>query len=127
MHARRSTCPDPLKSGKSHSFQIQKFQTVLSQSTVNTDTKSSSLSTVSSPAISTSMRYFHLHRSVSFFFFLHFLLYFLSFLFSAEMDFRGMKRKQLQALCKQHGVPANSTNLEMADRLSLFFKVWSLP
>lgn len=60
-------------------------------------------------------------------FFLHFLLYFLSFLFSAEMDFRGMKRKQLQALCKQHGVPANSTNLEMADRLSLFFKVWSLP
>ncbi|RVW48825.1 hypothetical protein CK203_103543 [Vitis vinifera] len=38
------------------------------------------------------------------------------------MDFRGMKRKQLQALCKQHGVPANSTNLEMADRLSLFFK-----
>lgn len=33
-----------------------------------------------------------------------------------------MKRKQLQALCKQHGVPANSTNLEMADRLSLFFK-----
>ena len=127
MHARRSTCPDPLESGKNHSFQIQNFQTVLSQSTVNTDTKSSSLSTVSSPAISNSMRYFHLHRSVSSFFFLHFLLYFLSFLFSAEMDFRGMKRKQLQALCKQHGVPANSTNLEMADRLSLFFKVWSLP
>lgn len=38
-------------------------------------------------------------------------------------DFYGMKRKQLQALCKKHGVPANLTNCEMANRLSLLFKV----
>ena len=37
-----------------------------------------------------------------------------------------MKRKELQALCKQHGVPANLTNLEMVDRLSSLYKVWSL-
>lgn len=34
-----------------------------------------------------------------------------------------MKRKQLQALCKKHGVPANSTNREMADRLTLLLEV----
>ncbi|GMI90794.1 hypothetical protein HRI_002748600 [Hibiscus trionum] len=38
------------------------------------------------------------------------------------MDFHGMKRKQLQALCKKHGVAANLTNREMADRLASIFK-----
>jgi len=40
-----------------------------------------------------------------------------------EMDFHGMKRKRLQALCKKHDIPANLKNSEMADRLSLLFKV----
>ncbi|KAL2334935.1 hypothetical protein Fmac_016148 [Flemingia macrophylla] len=39
-----------------------------------------------------------------------------------EMDFHGMKRKRLQALCKKHGIPANLKNKEMADRLFLVFK-----
>ncbi|KAL4333215.1 hypothetical protein GQ457_07G022340 [Hibiscus cannabinus] len=38
------------------------------------------------------------------------------------MDFHGMKRKELQALCKKHGVAANLTNREMADRLASIFK-----
>ncbi|XP_020236313.1 uncharacterized protein LOC109815905 isoform X2 [Cajanus cajan] len=38
------------------------------------------------------------------------------------MDFHGMKRKRLQALCKKHGIPANLKNTEMADRLFLIFK-----
>ncbi|ESW23987.1 hypothetical protein PHAVU_004G092800 [Phaseolus vulgaris] len=38
------------------------------------------------------------------------------------MDFHGMKRKRLQALCKKHDIPANLKNSEMADRLSLLFK-----
>ncbi|KAL3737171.1 hypothetical protein ACJRO7_026005 [Eucalyptus globulus] len=38
------------------------------------------------------------------------------------MEFRSMKRKELQALCKKHGVPANLTNREMADRLSSLFE-----
>ncbi|KAG4401862.1 hypothetical protein GLYMA_02G080700v4 [Glycine max] len=38
------------------------------------------------------------------------------------MDFHGMKRKRLQALCKKHDIPANLKNKEMADRLSLIFK-----
>ncbi|KAK8642926.1 hypothetical protein V6N13_012250 [Hibiscus sabdariffa] len=38
------------------------------------------------------------------------------------MDFHGMKRKELQALCKKHGVAANLTNREMADRLASVFK-----
>ncbi|KAI6689569.1 hypothetical protein NL676_026397 [Syzygium grande] len=37
-------------------------------------------------------------------------------------EFRGMKRKELQALCKKRGVPANLTNREMADRLSSLFE-----
>ena len=42
----------------------------------------------------------------------------------AEMEgLHGMKRKQLQALCKKHGVPANLTNRQMADKLSLLLKV----
>ncbi|KAM0940470.1 putative transcription regulator SAP family [Dioscorea sansibarensis] len=30
------------------------------------------------------------------------------------MDFKSMKRRELQALCKKHGLPANSTNSQMA-------------
>ncbi|KHN41287.1 hypothetical protein glysoja_030125, partial [Glycine soja] len=39
-----------------------------------------------------------------------------------DLDFHGMKRKRLQALCKKHGIPANLKNKEMADRLSSIFK-----
>ncbi|MCD7460605.1 hypothetical protein HAX54_043883 [Datura stramonium] len=39
------------------------------------------------------------------------------------MDFENMKRKELQALCKEHGIPANLTNLEMANKLSSLLKV----
>ncbi|ESQ27445.1 hypothetical protein EUTSA_v10018017mg [Eutrema salsugineum] len=38
------------------------------------------------------------------------------------MDFRGMKRKDLQALCKKHGIPANLKNIEMANRLASVFE-----
>ncbi|XP_024925058.3 uncharacterized protein LOC107405986 isoform X1 [Ziziphus jujuba] len=38
------------------------------------------------------------------------------------MDFHGMKRQALQSLCKKHGIPANLTNHEMADRLALLLK-----
>ncbi|KAG8378091.1 hypothetical protein BUALT_Bualt08G0102000 [Buddleja alternifolia] len=38
------------------------------------------------------------------------------------MDFHGMKRKDLQALCKKHKIPANLSNLEMANRLTQFIK-----
>uniref|UniRef100_A0A7N0VNB6 Uncharacterized protein n=1 Tax=Kalanchoe fedtschenkoi TaxID=63787 RepID=A0A7N0VNB6_KALFE len=34
------------------------------------------------------------------------------------MDFYGLPRKQLQALCKQNKIPANMTNVAMADALS---------
>nr|XP_016485125.1 PREDICTED: uncharacterized protein LOC107805578 isoform X2 [Nicotiana tabacum] len=39
------------------------------------------------------------------------------------MDFDNMKRKELQALCKKHGIPANLTNLEMVNKLSSIIKV----
>ncbi|XP_060198621.1 uncharacterized protein LOC132627346 isoform X2 [Lycium barbarum] len=39
------------------------------------------------------------------------------------MDFENMKRKELQALCKEHGIPANLTNLEMVNKLSSLLKV----
>ncbi|XP_048227098.1 uncharacterized protein LOC8283167 isoform X2 [Ricinus communis] len=38
------------------------------------------------------------------------------------MDFESMKRKELQSLCKKHCIPANLTNLEMANRLTEIFK-----
>lgn len=38
------------------------------------------------------------------------------------MEFHIMKRKELQALCKKHGIPANRTNLEMANQLTLLYK-----
>ncbi|XP_009106338.1 uncharacterized protein LOC103832130 isoform X3 [Brassica rapa] len=34
------------------------------------------------------------------------------------MDFHAMNRKNLQILCKKHGIPANLKNIEMANRLS---------
>jgi hypothetical protein len=40
-----------------------------------------------------------------------------------EMIFHGMKRKQLQALCKKHGILANKSNAEMAHLLTLTLKV----
>ncbi|XP_021681120.2 uncharacterized protein LOC110665366 isoform X2 [Hevea brasiliensis] len=39
------------------------------------------------------------------------------------MDFYSLKRKELQALCKKHGIPANKTNLEMAECLTASLKV----
>ncbi|XP_065847444.1 uncharacterized protein [Euphorbia lathyris] len=38
------------------------------------------------------------------------------------MDFHSLKRKQLQSLCKKHGIPANKTNLQMADLLTAALK-----
>ncbi|GAV84307.1 hypothetical protein CFOL_v3_27751 [Cephalotus follicularis] len=38
------------------------------------------------------------------------------------MDIHSMKRKELQALCKKHSIPANLTNREMADLLASVFK-----
>ncbi|XP_051139891.1 uncharacterized protein LOC127257485 isoform X2 [Andrographis paniculata] len=38
------------------------------------------------------------------------------------MDFHGMKRRELQALCKKHKIPANLSNHEMANRLSEILK-----
>ncbi|CAN0922538.1 hypothetical protein LINGRAHAP2_LOCUS33095 [Linum grandiflorum] len=39
------------------------------------------------------------------------------------MEFHAMKRKQLQALCKKHGILANMTNREMAHLLASALKV----
>ncbi|KAL8141325.1 hypothetical protein V2J09_007346 [Rumex salicifolius] len=39
------------------------------------------------------------------------------------MDFHTMKRKELQALCKKHNIPANLKNLEMANRLASLLKI----
>lgn len=44
-----------------------------------------------------------------------------------EMDYYAMKRKQLQSLCKQHGIPANLRNTEMAHKLTLLLKVIASP
>ncbi|KAL7155650.1 hypothetical protein ABFS83_03G090600 [Erythranthe nasuta] len=38
------------------------------------------------------------------------------------MDFKSMKRKELQRLCKKHKIPANLSNLEIADKLTEIFK-----
>ncbi|MCO5560885.1 hypothetical protein L7F22_014505 [Adiantum nelumboides] len=34
------------------------------------------------------------------------------------MDYHTLPRRQLQSLCKKHGIPANATNVEMANALS---------
>lgn len=36
-----------------------------------------------------------------------------------------MKRKELQALCKEHRIPANLKNFEMANKLTSFLKVFN--
>ncbi|KAF8404447.1 hypothetical protein HHK36_009332 [Tetracentron sinense] len=41
---------------------------------------------------------------------------------SVEMEFHKMKRKDLQALCIKHSIPANTTNMEMIDKLSSLLK-----
>jgi hypothetical protein len=41
----------------------------------------------------------------------------------STMDFHSLPRRKLQTLCKKHGIPANSTNAEMATSLSDLFKV----
>lgn len=66
---------------------------------------------------------------------------FVSFvLFLSTMDFHTLSRKQLQALCKKNKIPANITNVAMADALAalnqvnlsllysflLFFRHWDL-
>ncbi|CAH8370998.1 unnamed protein product [Eruca vesicaria subsp. sativa] len=38
------------------------------------------------------------------------------------MDFHGMNRRNLQILCKKHGIPANLKNIEMANRLASLFQ-----
>eukprot|EP01018_Ginkgo_biloba_P028589 Gb_36700 [translate_table: standard] len=38
-----------------------------------------------------------------------------------RMDYHSLPRKQLQALCKKHAIPANSTNVLMADALAALF------
>jgi hypothetical protein len=40
-----------------------------------------------------------------------------------KMDFFTMERKNLQTLSKKHGIPANLKNIEMAQKLSLIYKV----
>ncbi|KAI3715221.1 hypothetical protein L6452_22193 [Arctium lappa] len=37
---------------------------------------------------------------------------------STEMDYHSMRRRELQALCKEHNIPANSANSVLADKLS---------
>ena len=39
------------------------------------------------------------------------------------MDFHSLRRRELQTLCKKQGIPANSTNVEMANSLSDLLKV----
>ncbi|KAH7433682.1 hypothetical protein KP509_07G081100 [Ceratopteris richardii] len=38
------------------------------------------------------------------------------------MDYHKLPRRQLQSLCKKQGIPANGTNVEMADALSALLK-----
>ncbi|KAI3820036.1 hypothetical protein L1987_13892 [Smallanthus sonchifolius] len=35
-----------------------------------------------------------------------------------QMDYHSLKRRELQALCKEHNIPANSANSVLADKLS---------
>ncbi|KAJ0580527.1 putative transcription regulator SAP family [Helianthus annuus] len=37
------------------------------------------------------------------------------------MDYHSLKRRELQALCKEHNIPANSANSVLADKLSALF------
>ncbi|XP_020583802.1 uncharacterized protein LOC110026929 isoform X2 [Phalaenopsis equestris] len=40
-----------------------------------------------------------------------------------EVDFKEFRRKDLQRLCKKHGLRANATNSQMADSLASFFRM----
>uniref|UniRef100_A0A453K893 SAP domain-containing protein n=1 Tax=Aegilops tauschii subsp. strangulata TaxID=200361 RepID=A0A453K893_AEGTS len=42
------------------------------------------------------------------------------------MDFAAMKRRELQALCKEHGLKANGSNADLAARLAATLSVWTL-
>ncbi|CAI9266551.1 unnamed protein product [Lactuca saligna] len=42
---------------------------------------------------------------------------------NSEMDFHNMKRTELQALCKEHKIPANSANSVLIDKLSQLLNV----
>ncbi|KAL1831204.1 hypothetical protein ACET3Z_000855 [Daucus carota] len=50
-------------------------------------------------------------------------LLFWVFISLSEMDFHDMKRRELQKLCKEHNIPANLSNSDMAEKLSSMFKV----
>ncbi|KAH0452915.1 hypothetical protein IEQ34_017239 [Dendrobium chrysotoxum] len=41
-----------------------------------------------------------------------------------EVNFKELKRKDLQRLCKKHGLRANATNSQMADSLVSYFKIY---
>lgn len=41
----------------------------------------------------------------------------------AGMDLAGMKRRELQALCKRHGLPAGGTNADLVGRLDAVLSV----
>ena len=43
------------------------------------------------------------------------------------VDYHALSRKELQALCKQHKIPANKTNLFMADSLAALLGVSTPP
>ncbi|KAL2519838.1 uncharacterized protein Fot_23761 [Forsythia ovata] len=43
------------------------------------------------------------------------------------MDFHSMKRKELQSLCKKYSIPANLSNLDMADKLTSISKETEKP
>lgn len=39
------------------------------------------------------------------------------------MNYHALSRRELQALCKQHKIPANKTNVFMADSLTALLSV----
>lgn len=43
------------------------------------------------------------------------------------VDYHALSRKELQALCKLHKIPANKTNLFMADSLAALLGVSTPP
>ncbi|KAB5512312.1 hypothetical protein DKX38_029340 [Salix brachista] len=47
-------------------------------------------------------------------------------IFSSKMDFHSLSRKELQDLCKKNKIPANMTNIAMADALEALDKVEGL-
>lgn len=47
-------------------------------------------------------------------------------IYQGEMDFHRLSRRDLQALCKRNKIPANMTNVSMADSLKSLHNVSSL-